>query len=68
MVTSDPMLIGVLQAHKSWVSVITWQVLSAGSSKSSLLQMEGNRDLSVLSVNGDVLSSAVLCTISCLLT
>jgi len=30
--------------------------------------MEGNRDLSVLSVNGDVLSSVVLCTVSCLLT
>ncbi|CAD6215191.1 unnamed protein product [Miscanthus lutarioriparius] len=47
VVISDPMLIGVLQAHKSWVSVITWQVLSAGSSKSSLLLATGCSDGSV---------------------
>jgi len=44
VVTSDPMLIGVLQAHKSWVSVIIWQALSAGSSKSSLLLATGCSD------------------------
>ncbi|PWZ55742.1 hypothetical protein Zm00014a_002432 [Zea mays] len=47
VVTSDPMLIGVLQAHKSCVSVIAWQVLSAGSSKSSLLLATGCSDGSV---------------------
>ncbi|RCV26940.1 hypothetical protein SETIT_5G285800v2 [Setaria italica] len=47
VVTSDPILIGVLQAHKSWVSAITWEVSSAGSSKSSLLLATGCSDGSV---------------------
>jgi len=47
VVTSDPMLIGVLHAHESWVNAITWQVLSAGSSKSSLLLATGCSDGSV---------------------
>ncbi|CAO2171148.1 unnamed protein product [Urochloa humidicola] len=47
VVTSDPMLIGVLQAHKSWVSAITLEVSSAGSSKSSLLLATGCSDGSV---------------------
>ena len=44
VVNSDPMLIGVLQAHKSWVSAITWEVSSEGSSKSSLLLATGSSD------------------------
>lgn len=44
MVTNHPILIGVLQAHKSWVSAITWEVSSAGSSKSSLLLATGCSD------------------------
>ncbi|CAN6346920.1 unnamed protein product [Urochloa humidicola] len=47
VVTSDPMLVGVLQAHKSWVSAITLEVSSAGSSKSSLLLATGCSDGSV---------------------
>ncbi|CAL4947921.1 unnamed protein product [Urochloa decumbens] len=47
VVTSDPMLIGVLQAHKSWVSAITLEVSSADSSKSSLLLATGCSDGSV---------------------
>ncbi|CAO2178615.1 unnamed protein product [Urochloa humidicola] len=47
VVTSDPMLIGVLQAHKSWVTAITLEVSSAGSSKSSLLLATGCSDGSV---------------------
>ncbi|OEL24082.1 hypothetical protein BAE44_0014900 [Dichanthelium oligosanthes] len=47
MITSDPTLIGVLQAHKSWVSAITWEVSSAGSLKSSLLLATGCSDGSV---------------------
>ncbi|XP_039848689.1 uncharacterized protein LOC120707755 isoform X2 [Panicum virgatum] len=47
VVNSDPMLIGVLQAHKSWVSAITWEVSSEGSSKSSLLLATGCSDGSV---------------------
>ncbi|XP_039816965.1 uncharacterized protein LOC120679442 isoform X2 [Panicum virgatum] len=47
VVNSDPMLIGVLQAHKSWVSAITWEVSSEGSSKSSLLLATGSSDGSV---------------------
>ncbi|KAF8696134.1 hypothetical protein HU200_037025 [Digitaria exilis] len=46
-VTSDPMLIGVLQAHKSWVSAITWEASPAGSSKSSLILVTGCSDGSV---------------------
>ena len=44
VVNSDPMLIGVLQAHKSWVSAITWEVSSEGSSTSSLLLATGCSD------------------------
>ncbi|KAG2591060.1 uncharacterized protein LOC120675304 isoform X3 [Panicum virgatum] len=47
VVNSDPMLIGVLQAHKSWVSAITWEVSSEGSSTSSLLLATGCSDRSV---------------------
>ncbi|KAG2591480.1 uncharacterized protein LOC120673136 isoform X3 [Panicum virgatum] len=47
VVNSDPMLIGVLQAHKSWVSAITWEVSSEGSSTSSLLLATGCSDGSV---------------------
>lgn len=65
MVTSDPMLIGVLQAHKSWVSAITWEVSPVDSSKSSLLLVTGCSDGRLvwqmfIIVNGYVLSSAVL--------
>uniref|UniRef100_A0A0A9H3E7 Uncharacterized protein n=1 Tax=Arundo donax TaxID=35708 RepID=A0A0A9H3E7_ARUDO len=47
MVTRDPMLIGVLQAHKSWVSAISWGIFFEGSSKSSLLLATGCTDGSV---------------------
>ncbi|KAJ1262676.1 hypothetical protein BS78_09G127700 [Paspalum vaginatum] len=47
VVTSHPMLIGVLQAHKSWVSAITWEAPSADSSKPSLLLATGCSDGSV---------------------
>ena len=73
VVNSDPMLIGVLQAHKSRVSAITWEVSSEGSSKSSLLLATGcsdgrwawMHDYCVLFENGYVLSLAISC-IGCL--
>ena len=73
VVNSDPMLIGVLQAHKSWVSAITWEVSSEGSSKSSLLLATGcsdgrwawMHDYCVLFENGYLLSLAISC-IGCL--
>ncbi|XP_062218781.1 uncharacterized protein LOC133918741 isoform X2 [Phragmites australis] len=54
MVTRDPMLIGVLQAHKSWVSAISWDVSSEGSSKSSLLLATGCSDGSVKIWSGNI--------------
>lgn len=61
MVTRDPILIGVLQAHNSWVSAISWEVSSAGSLKSSLLLATGCSDgrwaqLFLFVVNGYALS------------
>ncbi|KAM0911223.1 hypothetical protein ACQ4PT_013606 [Festuca glaucescens] len=47
MVTRDPILIGVLKAHNSWVSAISWEVSYADSSKSSLLLATGCSDGSV---------------------
>uniref|UniRef100_A0ACD5VTY6 Uncharacterized protein n=1 Tax=Avena sativa TaxID=4498 RepID=A0ACD5VTY6_AVESA len=47
MVNRDPILIGVLKAHNSWVSAISWEVCSADSSMSSLLLATGCSDGSV---------------------
>ncbi|XP_044354555.1 uncharacterized protein [Triticum aestivum] len=47
MVTRDPILIGVLKAHNSWVSAISWEVSFPDSSKSSLLLATGCSDGSV---------------------
>uniref|UniRef100_A0A0A9DLI9 Uncharacterized protein n=1 Tax=Arundo donax TaxID=35708 RepID=A0A0A9DLI9_ARUDO len=54
MVTRDPMLIGVLQAHKSWISAISWDISSESSSKSSLLLATGCCDGSVKIWLGDI--------------
>jgi WD40 repeat protein len=59
MVSREPMLVGVLQAHKSWVSAINLEVSSSTSSKSSLLLATGCSDgrwakLCELFVNGYV--------------
>lgn len=54
MVTRDPILIGVLQAHNSWVSAISWEVSSAGSLKSSLLLATGCSDGSVKIWSGNI--------------
>jgi hypothetical protein len=44
MVTRDPMLIGVVQAHLSWVTAISWELFSSGSSKPLLLLATGCSD------------------------
>ncbi|TVU35411.1 hypothetical protein EJB05_17298 [Eragrostis curvula] len=54
MVSREPMLIGVLQAHKSWVSTINWEASSASSSKSSLLLTTGCSDGSVKIWSGNI--------------
>ncbi|KQK20542.1 uncharacterized protein LOC100827917 isoform X1 [Brachypodium distachyon] len=50
----DPILIGVLQAHNSWVSAMSWEVFSASSSKCSLLLATGCTDGSVKIWSGDI--------------
>ncbi|KAK1666622.1 hypothetical protein QYE76_054781 [Lolium multiflorum] len=47
MVMRDPILVGVLKAHNSWVSAISWEVSYAEFSKSSLLLATGCSDGSV---------------------
>uniref|UniRef100_A0ACD5W0Q5 Uncharacterized protein n=1 Tax=Avena sativa TaxID=4498 RepID=A0ACD5W0Q5_AVESA len=47
IVNRDAILIGVLKAHNSWVSAISWEVCFADSSKSSLLLATGCSDGSV---------------------
>lgn len=54
VVNNHPVLIGVLQAHKSWVSAITWEVPYAGSSKSSLTLATGCSDGSVKIWSGNI--------------
>ncbi|GJM93426.1 hypothetical protein PR202_ga09981 [Eleusine coracana subsp. coracana] len=54
LVSREPMLIGVLQTHKSWVSAISLEVSSASSSKSSLLLATGCSDGSVKIWSGDI--------------
>ncbi|GJN17950.1 hypothetical protein PR202_gb05060 [Eleusine coracana subsp. coracana] len=54
LVSREPMLIGVLQAHKSWVSAISLEVSSTSSSKSSLLLATGCSDGSVKIWSGDI--------------
>ncbi|KAL6652547.1 hypothetical protein ACP70R_011472 [Stipagrostis hirtigluma subsp. patula] len=54
MVTRDPMLIGVLQAHKSWVSSISWEISSMGSSNPLLLLATGCLDGSVKVWSGSI--------------
>ncbi|KAL6615863.1 hypothetical protein ACP70R_038133 [Stipagrostis hirtigluma subsp. patula] len=54
MVAKDPMLIGVLQAHKSWVSSISWEISSMGSSNPLLLLATGCTDGSVKVWSGSI--------------
>ncbi|KAL6845634.1 hypothetical protein ACP4OV_025129 [Aristida adscensionis] len=54
MVTRDPVLIGVLQAHKSWVNSISWEISSVDSSNSLLLLATGCSDGSVKVWSGSV--------------
>ncbi|KAL6840508.1 hypothetical protein ACP4OV_030318 [Aristida adscensionis] len=54
MVCRDPMLIGVLQAHKSWVNSISWEISSADSSNSMLLLATGCSDGSVKVWSGNI--------------
>uniref|UniRef100_A0A0D9V4N1 J domain-containing protein n=1 Tax=Leersia perrieri TaxID=77586 RepID=A0A0D9V4N1_9ORYZ len=54
MVTRDPVLIGVIQAHLSWVTAISWELLSPGSSKPLLLLATGCSDGSSKIWMGDI--------------
>uniref|UniRef100_A0A0E0JMY3 Uncharacterized protein n=1 Tax=Oryza punctata TaxID=4537 RepID=A0A0E0JMY3_ORYPU len=54
MVTRDPMLIGVVQAHLSWVTAISWELFSSGSSKPLLLLATGCSDGSSKIWLGDI--------------
>uniref|UniRef100_I1NR08 Transcription factor IIIC 90kDa subunit N-terminal domain-containing protein n=1 Tax=Oryza glaberrima TaxID=4538 RepID=I1NR08_ORYGL len=54
MVTRDPMLIGVVQAHLSWVTAISWELFSLGSSKPLLLLATGCSDGSSKIWLGDI--------------
>ncbi|XP_038982100.1 uncharacterized protein LOC103720062 [Phoenix dactylifera] len=53
-VSVDAMLIGLLQAHKSWITSISWGTCAACSSKSQLLLATGSSDGSVKIWLGDV--------------
>uniref|UniRef100_J3L397 Transcription factor IIIC 90kDa subunit N-terminal domain-containing protein n=1 Tax=Oryza brachyantha TaxID=4533 RepID=J3L397_ORYBR len=54
MVTRDPMLIGVVQAHLSWVTAISWEFFASGSSKPLLLLATGCSDGSSKIWMGDI--------------
>ncbi|KAF0916780.1 hypothetical protein E2562_011614 [Oryza meyeriana var. granulata] len=54
MVTRDPMLIGVVQAHLSWVTAISWELFSSGPSKPLLLLATGCSDGSSKIWLGDI--------------
>ncbi|XP_073108017.1 uncharacterized protein [Elaeis guineensis] len=53
-VSVDAMLIGLLQAHKSWITSISWGICAACSSKSQLVLATGSSDGSVKIWWGDV--------------
>ncbi|KAG1347809.1 hypothetical protein COCNU_06G016380 [Cocos nucifera] len=53
-VSADAMLIGLLQAHKSWITSISWGFCAACSSKSQLVLATGSSDGSVKIWLGDV--------------
>ncbi|KAL5222924.1 hypothetical protein ABZP36_027637 [Zizania latifolia] len=54
MVTRDPILIGVVQAHQSWVTAISWELFSSGYSKPLLLLATGCSDGSSKIWLGDI--------------
>uniref|UniRef100_A0ACD6A937 Uncharacterized protein n=1 Tax=Avena sativa TaxID=4498 RepID=A0ACD6A937_AVESA len=53
-VNRDPVSVGVLQAHNSWVCAMSWEVPCASSSKSLLLLATGCLDGSVKIWSGDI--------------
>ncbi|RZR72038.1 hypothetical protein BHM03_00009792 [Ensete ventricosum] len=41
-VSVDPMLIGLIQAHNSWITAISWEMLAARPTMSQLIMATGN--------------------------
>ncbi|RWW20121.1 hypothetical protein GW17_00015781, partial [Ensete ventricosum] len=43
-VSVDPMLIGLIQAHNSWITAISWEMLAARPTMSQLIMATGSSD------------------------
>lgn len=70
-VSVNIMLVGVLQAHKSWITAICWEIVSINDSKSELLLISGSSDGSVkiwlVDIEGLLSLSEMNCSAICLL-